>query len=100
MWIGCAHERFGAPHRTTHRAFWFTRLRLAHGYNPRSGRPAVSSRPRARLAHWMAWPLPPFTRLSMAHSDTAQPVRGSTRAVTCAVFDPRVALVDGEPSVT
>src|SRR5438105_13312895 len=71
-----------------------------HGYSPATGRPDVSGRPRARLAHWTAWPDAPFTRLSRAHSTTIQPVRGSRRAVRWAVFDPHVALVDGDWSLT
>ena len=34
----------------------------------------------------------------MAHSTTSSPVRGSTRAVRCAVLEPRVALVEGDRS--
>ena len=36
----------------------------------------------------------------MAAIATTQPVRSSNRAVTWAQFEPRVALVEGEPSVT
>ena len=72
----------------------------AHGYNPASGNPVVSGSPRAMLAHWTAWPDAPFTRLSSAHSESTQPVRSSTRAVTWAQFDPAVALVEGGASVT
>ena len=52
----------------------------AHGYTPAIGRPVVSGSPSATLAHWIAWPDAPFTRLSSAHRETTQPVRGSTRA--------------------
>ena len=48
-----------------------------HGYSPTEGRPAVSGSPRARLAHWMAWPAAPLVRLSMAAMATIQPVRSS-----------------------
>src|SRR5947207_14399422 len=64
------------------------------------GRPEASGRPSARLAHWTACPLAPFTRLSMAQRDTTHPVRGSAQAVTWAVFDPNVAFVDGDDSLT
>ena len=36
----------------------------------------------------------------MAAITTTQPVRSSIRTVTCAQFDPLVALVDGGASVT
>ena len=52
------------------------------------------------LAHWTAWPEAPLVRLSMAAMATSQPVRSSARTVTWAVLEPRLALVDGEPSVT
>ena len=52
------------------------------------------------LAHCRAWPDAPLTRLSMAQITTTQPVRSSNRAVRWAVFEPSVALVDGEPALT
>ncbi len=43
---------------------------LAHGYTPTAARPAVSSRPRATLAAWIAPPEAPLARLSMAQMAT------------------------------
>ena len=67
----------------------------AHGYTPAIGSPVVSGSPSAALAHWIAWPDAPLTRLSSAHKESTQPVRGSTRAVTWAALEPAVALVEG-----
>src|SRR5690606_3855267 len=71
-----------------------------HGRRPTSGRPSVSGRPKARFMHCRAWPLVPFTRLSIAAMTTTQPVRSSRRAVTWQVLAPIVAFVDGGSSVT
>jgi hypothetical protein len=38
--------------------------------------------------------------LSIAAMATTQPVRSSKRTVTCAAFEPSVALVDGDRSST
>ena len=70
------------------------------GTRPTMGRPVVSGRSRRRLAHCTAAPDAPLVRLSMAAMATTQPVRSSKRAVTWAQFEPSVALVDGDPSVT
>ena len=48
-----------------------------HGYTPTAVSPVASSNPEIRLAHWMACPAAPFTRLSMAHSTTTVLVRAS-----------------------
>ena len=45
----------------------------AHGHMPTTARPAASGRPSMRLAHWMAWPDAPLTRLSRAARATTQP---------------------------
>ena len=63
------------------------------GYMPTADRPAVSGRPRARLAHCTAWPLAPLTRLSMAHSDD-----DPARAVVGAGSDVRGVRTRASPS--
>ena len=70
------------------------------GTRPTMGRPAASGRSRRRLAHCTAAPDAPLVRLSIAAIATTQPVRSSCRAVTWAQLEPRVALVEGDPSVT
>ena len=49
----------------------------AHGQTPTVERPAVSSRPSIRLAHWIIWPAAPLTRLSSAAMARTRPVRSS-----------------------
>ena len=46
----------------------------AHTSTPASRRPAVSSRPSARFAFWIAWPAAPLPRLSSAQTTIVVPV--------------------------
>ena len=52
----------------------------AHTSTPPSRRPAVSSRPSARLAFWIAWPAAPFPRLSSEQTTIARPVAWSSKS--------------------
>jgi len=63
---------------------------------PTADNPAVSEIPNATFAAWIAPPDAPLVRLSMAHMTITVFVRSSYRAVICALFDPSVALVEGE----
>ena len=49
----------------------------AHGQTPMLDRPALSSRPSIRLAHWIIWPAAPLPRLSSAAMARTGPVRSS-----------------------
>ena len=63
-------------------------------------RPAVSGRPSATFAAWMAPPEAPLARLSIAQMAMTVLVRSSNRAVIWATLLPIVALVDGDAGRT
>ena len=60
----------------------------AHGATPSALRPAVSGRPRTRLAHCTAWPAAPLPRLSIALQTTTRPESASTVACRWALLLP------------
>ena len=72
----------------------------AHGIHPAEVSPALSGRPSARFAAWTAWPAAPLSRLSIALSTRAVPVRGSTWTFNSARLEPTTQRVWGGRSIT
>src|SRR4029077_18479442 len=65
------------------------------GYTPSSGRPSVSGRPYMTLAHCIACPAAPFTRLSSALMAIRRWLCSSTATETKHRFEPSVHFVCG-----
>ena len=60
----------------------------AHTSTPARRRPAVSSRPSARFAFWIAWPAAPLPRLSSAQTTIVVPVEPSVKTPISAASVP------------